>query len=335
MKKIILVILVLLNLTFLATGMVFGEVIATLGEVMKPEFIISDSERLYVAEGTTVYIYSLKDYKLIKKFGKKGEGPKEFIGNVARIVPSAESILINSQGKVSFFTKEGKYLKEIKTTGAMSIPNYFPLKKGFVGSSMTSVETKLYSMISLFDKDLKKGRALSKFPVGSFNKMDVFGMASSVLFYVYKDLIYAMSDTGDLGVFDDMGKRKLSIPLVKKKVKLSSNTEKEMRKLMKKNMPVGIYDRIKDRFVFPEFFPKLMNIIVSNDILYLITYKKENKKYETLIYDLKGKLIKEAFINLKLRDGIRPYPFDIRNEKLIQLIENEETEEWELHENKF
>ena len=43
-------------------------------DLMKPGNIYFDESRMYITENANVYIYSTKDYKLIKKFGQKGEG---------------------------------------------------------------------------------------------------------------------------------------------------------------------------------------------------------------------------------------------------------------------
>jgi len=50
-----------------------------LPDLMKPASIAADAERLYISDGTTVHVYSRNDFKLEKTFGKKGEGPQEFM----------------------------------------------------------------------------------------------------------------------------------------------------------------------------------------------------------------------------------------------------------------
>jgi len=335
MKKIILVLLVIIGMLFVSTGLALGKVIATLNEVLKPEFIIADNNQLYVVDGTTIYVYSLKDYKLVKKFGKRGEGPKEFMGKISRIVPTKDYLLINSKGKISFYTKGGNYIKEQKVLGAMSIGNFFPLQSGFVGASMEVTNKKFYSTISLFDKNIKKKKILAKFPMGTRGKIDIFGVVNATLFYVYKNKIYAINEDGGFSIFDDSGKTLKSIKFTKKKVVFTKSDEKEIRRLMKKEMPAGSYERIKEMFVFPKYFPNLLTITASNDIIYLLTFKRVKGKYETYLYDCTGKLIKQTYIAFKLKNGIAPYPFFIRNGKAYQLIENEDNENWELHENNF
>jgi len=49
-----------------------------LRDLFRPELIRVDQNQIYITEGPRVYIYSLDDFKLIGKFGAKGEGPQEF-----------------------------------------------------------------------------------------------------------------------------------------------------------------------------------------------------------------------------------------------------------------
>ena len=49
-----------------------------LGEIGKPDAIAVDDQQIYIAEVATIHILS-RDGKYIKKFGKRGEGPEEFL----------------------------------------------------------------------------------------------------------------------------------------------------------------------------------------------------------------------------------------------------------------
>ncbi len=55
-----------------------AEKVIEMPELNKPATIILDGGQILVAEFPTIYVYSQKDGNLITKFGKKGEGPKEF-----------------------------------------------------------------------------------------------------------------------------------------------------------------------------------------------------------------------------------------------------------------
>jgi uncharacterized protein YlbG (UPF0298 family) len=90
-----------------------------------------------VTQEATVFIYSLKDFKLVKKFGKAGEGPREF-----RILPQlplnidarTDQIIVNSFGKVSYFTKQGEFIKEVKTLTKKTCIKSWRMKKKRYGS---------------------------------------------------------------------------------------------------------------------------------------------------------------------------------------------------------
>ncbi|UCH97426.1 MAG: hypothetical protein JSV88_11390, partial [Candidatus Aminicenantes bacterium] len=134
--KRLLILLVLLMLS----PVTFAEKLATLPDIFRPCFLSVDDQQFYVAEGTTVYIFSLQDFALKKKFGKPGQGPQEFAPTPAgtsglRIYPQADSIVINSPGKVSFFTKDGTFIKEMKSGAGLMGGFFQPIGDQFAGMS--------------------------------------------------------------------------------------------------------------------------------------------------------------------------------------------------------
>jgi len=64
---------------FLFVSFSFAKKVATLPELNNPFGLYIDVDRIFITEGVTTYIYSSKDYSLIKKFGKEGEGPGEIL----------------------------------------------------------------------------------------------------------------------------------------------------------------------------------------------------------------------------------------------------------------
>ena len=77
MKKTGLFLLILFITTFAFTG-----VVKTFPDLMRPGRIMVDKDKLYILEFPHIYIYSLDDFRLIKKFGRQGEGPQEFMGGL-------------------------------------------------------------------------------------------------------------------------------------------------------------------------------------------------------------------------------------------------------------
>ena len=119
MKKIIIVIICVMC----AVSLVQGKKTGVLEEVMKPQYIDVSDDRLYVVEGAAVLVYSLADLKLIDKFGRAGEGPGElkpapFPANSIAAFP--DKLLLDGIGKIIFFSKDGKLIKEKRKKGNMT-----------------------------------------------------------------------------------------------------------------------------------------------------------------------------------------------------------------------
>lgn len=91
-----------------------------LSDLRNPEKIFVDGDRLYITEFPTVYIYSLTDFRLVKKFGRGGEGPQEFRGQIHLSVQPGY-IMVQSTGKVSFFTTDGDFKNEFKSPYAFRV----------------------------------------------------------------------------------------------------------------------------------------------------------------------------------------------------------------------
>jgi hypothetical protein len=71
---------------------------------------------------------------------------------------------------------------------------------------------------------------------------------------------------------------------------------------------------------------------ISDGKIYVVTYQKEKEKAltKTLIFDLKGKLMKTVSLLLEAMDIKALYPFTIKKDKLYQLVEDADGENWNL-----
>lgn len=75
MSKILLIAFFLLT----SISLLFPREPVVLEEIYSPNKIKVFNNKLYIAQETTLFIYSLKDLSLIKKFGRKCEGPGEVV----------------------------------------------------------------------------------------------------------------------------------------------------------------------------------------------------------------------------------------------------------------
>ncbi len=219
MKKISCTAIVLLAAI---SSLAYGKKAATLPGLSRPAILIVKSNNIFVLEDTTVLIYALKDFKLIKKFGKKGEGPGEFVYNANNGRPMSMSlnknnILVNSFGRMSYFDVNGKYLREKKVTADALL---FPIKNKFVGiGPINDSSGKQFIGFRLIEENFKDWKILysSDLDLGNRMRQLLLPIVSFTYNPVYKDKIYINAGTLEflIDVFDSNGNKLYSI---KKKV---------------------------------------------------------------------------------------------------------------------
>ncbi|MCK5059302.1 MAG: hypothetical protein KAT34_21815 [Candidatus Aminicenantes bacterium] len=339
MKKV----LYLLVFCCLFTTGIFAEKAAPMNDLMKPETILIHLGKMYISEGIHIYIYDAKNFKLEKKIGKVGEGPREFIKSPVPWFPDiqifiTDKLIVNSHGKVSYFSLQGTYLDEAKTS---SNARFTPLEDKLVSVEIAQNDKGNYFSYHMYrwvGGKLEKGKAFfqSTYPEQGGKKVNPILMAElrKVFFrHAYKNRIYIPTYDGRVHVFDSPGKEVLNFMPPYKKVKFTSALEKKYDAFFMNDIRYKMpYKRDKDsnNIGFPGYLALLKDYRVSDDRIYLISSNKIKGRYDSFIYDLQGKLIKNTLLPLKDQDIFAIFPFTITGGKIYQLIENE-GEEWELH----
>ena len=311
------------------TCLLSAEKIGVLQDVLKVNNFTLDDTQLYVIENTSVYIYDLKDLKLKKKFGKEGEGPQEFKRQV-QIIPLEKSLLVNSGGKISYFGKNGTFKREIKTGEGLGSALFFPIKDGYVGRGFIREDKNTYVIINFYDAELKRGQELYR--VVSTNRPGgkIYLLSRNFIYRTYKDQVYIAGKEGFIiDVLDHKGKQLFSINREYKRRKVTDKDIKDMREALKLRYR-DQYELLKDRITYPDYFPEISGMYIDQDLIYVLTWKRQGDKIECFIFDLKGNLKKQLFVSFIFEDAVLPYPVRIKGGKLYQLIENED-EQWELH----
>ncbi|MCK4761200.1 MAG: hypothetical protein KAW12_03305 [Candidatus Aminicenantes bacterium] len=333
MKKNLFAILMIM-LLMSAPG--FTEKLATLPDLSKPTILAMDDTQFYVTEVASVYIYSLEDFKLKKKFGKQGEGPQEFklMGEFGLMVmPQEDHLLINSIGRLSYFTKEGEYIKERNVKGAFTPGFHQPLGKGFVGlgNARDQDSQSFFTTINLYDENLKKTKEIYRqesFKGGRFE----FPQPTPFFYAIENKIIMGGEKEFVINILDAEANKTHSIKRDYKRVKVTEQYKERVHHLFKTHpLYKQGYEQIKKMIKFPDYFPAILIHYVDNNKIYIVTYLEENEKYETFIYNTDGKFIKRVFLPIKYISVVQSNPLAFKDNKLYELIENEETEEWEMH----
>lgn len=334
LKHIIILILILVLFCF--SG--FAEKVAVLPELMKPKIMAVDDTQLYVTQEAAVFIYSLKDYQLVKKFGKAGEGPQEFhvLPQVPLIIDvRTDRIIVNSFGKISYFTKQGEFIKEVKTK---SIAVFLqPLGDNFLGMSEAAQDGVRYKTINLYDSELNKLKEIYR-DKHNFQRpgSGIKILTKAFTFQVYEDkILLPGKDDATIDVFDKEMKKLLSIHLDQEKIKVDQQFKDTVIKRLKTDPITRNYFEALKPITFLDYFPTIRAFFVDDGTIYVLTWKIENKANEFFTYDMNGKFKKRLLIHIQYETELQPYPITINKGKLYQIVENEEEEVWEFHMSKI
>jgi hypothetical protein len=311
-----------------------GMKVTVLTEIKQPKNIAVDATQLYVAENATVYIYTLDDFKLIKSFGRKGQGPQEF--QTYPHIPitidvSTDKLIVSSIRKISYFTRQGEFIREVR---ALSLALYLqPLGDGFLGRSHVNYDGFNHAVVNIYDAKLNKLKEAYRVkdpyqgPGKGYKVLDkVF------VFRAYDNKILVPGkDDATIDVFDRELNKRFSIHLDQKKRKIDQKTRKQLTRLLKTSPETkDAYELIRP-LTFPGYFPVIANFFVDDDTIYVMTWKKEDGFNEFFTYDMNGKFKKRLLIPIRYETELSAYPTTIKKGKLYQLVENENKEEWEFH----
>lgn len=332
-------------LLFLISTMLFGEKVVEMTDIGKPSQLIVTHDRIFITEGASVYIYSLKDYSLLKKFGSAGEGPKEFklspFGPGLQLFPKGDQLVINSDGRISFFTMGGEFISEMRVK---PFSLFIPVDDHFVGNaSEADKENRMWLHLNIYNSKLEKVKTIH-----STDKTIGTGLYSNLLFNtiilpyesfvypVYKNKVYIPAETEEalvINVFDKNGSKtesigKISLPTLI----VTEHYKKEMIHWFKDLSPLKpFWDRIKDNIQFRTHFPLFKNLLIDNDRIYILTYQKNDGKNECIVLNMKGEKVKQIFLSLPPEEPFAPVCYALKDHHFYALHENEDTENWELH----
>jgi hypothetical protein len=332
--KLIALIAVLLTLT----SVLFSDLVGSLPEVMKPGNITVYEDELFVVEGAEISIYSLKDLKLKTKFGKKGEGPGELMvtpGFFNKVSVFPGYIFVLGFNKVIFFSREGKYIKEIKK----SMYIFLAAPMGELYNAIAICNSKFEEIKELYrQKDFQQGAPPNA-------QLDI--VPDLIYYDVCDDKIFIdrSPDGFIVDVFDSQGKKLYQVEKEYEKIKVTNHHEKDIIHQFKQdpNIRSGIqrrggWEALKKilNINFPDFFPAVQELKISGKKIYIRTFKLKDNKSEYVVMDLKGNIIKRVYLprvdNVPFMSKIIGAKLHtIYNDKLYYLQENEDEEKWELY----
>ena len=297
-------------------------------ELDDPQYLIANKNLLLIEDNQKVRMYTMKDFKLVKTIGKKGEGPGEFRGFACPQILS-DSIMIGNYKKVSFFDLSGNLIKEQRTRMSNSMVK--KINNKYVNVAYKREKGELYLSYNLYDADftIEKVFYKGKTVFHKNRKRDLF----EIYFFDVHDnkIIFAHREGFQIEVLDEKGNNLHTIKLAQKKIPFTDKDMKQIFEDMEINFKnKGYVQAMKKRAIKPEYYPDIRTCRAADGKIYVVTYLKENERSECLIFNLEGKQLKRTFIPLRYTSPISKPPFTIYNNHLYQLIDNFDEEQWLL-----
>jgi hypothetical protein len=307
----------------------FSERLTTFPLLSKPEKIRVGDNLICINEGAVVFLYDLNTFKQINKFGRKGEGPGEFSSDLI-INILKEKIMIESQGKLSFYSLKGDLIKEMPR-----LPKYRRLKlleDRYVASSGILSKDVYHNVAKILDADFNELKTFYHDEAMYHQKKQGTNYASTWDFDVSENKFFIVGSSAfKIDVFNKNGDLLHTISPPYKRVKFPQEFIDAWFKRIKRRHGMNFYYYAKKKVRWPEFFPAIRDLIVDNNHVYVVTWRKKEQQHEFFIFDLEGKLLKKTFLPLQDYDeGVVLFPYSIKNNYIYQLIDNEEEEVWEL-----
>lgn len=326
-------------MVFLFASAVYAVKLAALPGHLAPNALAVGDDYFYITENSSIYIYSMKDFKLVKKFGKKGEGPREFKG-MPTLTLCADQLMVNSTGKVSFYTINGTYLKEFNNI--VSGHTFNQLGSRFIGrKSLPDKNGQLWATVNIYDSSFNKVKEVYR--QKSITKIGKGWQLFSRTYFKYvvcdKKILIAGDKAFVIKIYDYNGN---PLPSIKRNYQRVKFTEEHARKILEhyRTRP-GTRDDYgwwKKNIHFPDYFPAIRDIFKADNLIYVRTYKEKESNHEFFIFTVDGKLYRKVFLPISASKAKLAYPFmrdsapfAIKNGKLFQLIMNDDEEECELH----
>lgn len=320
--------------------------LASLPDILNPQMIAVDDENVYITDQHSLFVYSLSKFELVRKIGQKGNGPNEYM-YTPYVQILKDSIILYTTFKFSLFEKNG----DGRSITEKKFP--FPVQKFnlaggnyFIHQWTFDEKNRRFSEIIAYDQNFKKINSLYKkeSKIKSLERVikETRFVDPIVTFQCWEDRIFMAN--GNKGfyieIFDEKGQ---SLTVIKKEYEKIRITEADKKRLIEdfKNKP---FLKIQNRWeyfkkiavdvdkMFPEYFPAMQSFSVSDNKLYVRTYKRKegdgNWKEEYVILDLKGNIVKKGFLPygktnlMSFKNGVFYY---------LERKEYEDNEEWELH----
>ena len=318
--------------------------LAPLEGVQTPFTMAVDGNDLFVADGNhVVRVYSIEPFALRFTFGGKGEGPRE-LQYRPQLWTRPDVVVASDFLKSLWFSRNGKFIKAVNYSKISEFDTgqemqLFPIGSRYIRNIVDHRSRK--RTITLLDANLNRLELLHE---GLFDWNQVggtrkFNLLTHRIEVTAGDGEIFISDTEKgffIRIFDLDGNVIGTIDLNKNEnpIPVSASGREKLLEEVRTTRPENVYRYAKANAAFPETFPRMHHIRYSDGRLYVTTHRMKDGLHEMLVLDARGKILNRLFLPLKsfhhFRGPFRSDFFDVSGGSLYELIQNPETQSWEL-----
>jgi len=343
-KKILWFLLLILFLSLV----LFPLKLATLTELMKPVNIEINPNRLYILDGVTVWVYSMPDCRLVTKFGKRGQGPGELVPNdeiPLQMCLLGDNIYVNSQSKILQYSEDGRLLSEKRIP--FLCMQILPLGDGYAasrsGMGSNGVITLQVVLLNSQCTPVKTLTAMAEDDPSTRGKIVI----PPPYIYLHRgsDALFVTGGNQRdfcIEVFNEKGILLKPIRMPYRRLDLTDNFKDELIEWLKtdhrfSSVPAEVFRRLY--FLNP--LPAVRNMVItkrsavgSEGKIYIQTYARRGDLSEFFVLDINGNRLEKLYLPTACRSKVKMNHetlFTFYHNKYYYLMENPDTEEWELH----
>ena len=326
-------------LLLMVVDMTASDLVMPCPDLVNPANMVIHQNKAYVSEAAGIIIYDLVNKKVVRHFGREGDGPQEFriqanINNGGvYLTVGDDGLMANSLGKVSFYSLDGRYENEVKTFSRGS--QFIGTHDGFFGIGVIQEDdgTEYYTM-NLYSRTFGLRKELHRQEIWNDRKhLDPIRFTLLPLFTRQNEKLFISSTdpNGDILVFDEAGAAlsKIVFPFPQMKV---SESHRKMFEAHLNSDPAykGFLEQYHGIIHYAKFFPVIRHLHGEGGRIFVITYIEEDNERICYLFDTKGNFIGQCTVNIPPISPFRLTPFYTQGDFFYVLFNNEKEDSWEL-----
>jgi len=315
------------------TAMLPAAHVHPLPEVDFPHSMCVDGNNLFVTGKSRIWRYRLPN-QLVREFGKKGEGPGEFMEFTdmgLEVYSIKNQIAVASNGRLSWFSDNAEFVREIRTGGGL---HFCPVNDHYVAIRIKTQAGRMVNVVTLFDRELQEVKALARKPYWFIpgEKIDPVNVRNP-RFCVMNNRIYAEDHaSGSIHIYDPAGNMLGSALAEYPRVAITPRDRQGYHEYYRSHKYYrDKYQQLKHLIQFPEYYPPVKFFDCADGHIYVFSHVRKNGANQLYVFDGTGKFQCRLMISMHDINPQELLPLiRVANNRIYQIFEDHDNEAWTL-----